>query len=132
MDWPGFARRLLLTDGRISDTETTMLRRAMLANEKVDRDEVAFLVRLKREAVSVHPAFDEFLFHVLRLVVLADGVISDAEALWLREVMMSDGHATEAERKFVTRLKAEAGRTGREFDRLHHDVMQVQDHDVWG
>lgn len=132
MDWPNFTRRLLLADGRITDTETTMIRRAMLANSTVDRDEVAFLLRLKREANSVHPNFDEFLFHVLCSVVLADGVISDTEARWLRGVLMHDGHATEAERQFVTRLKAEAKDVGKEFQRLYDEAMRVQHTDVWG
>jgi hypothetical protein len=132
MDWPNFARRLLLDDGRITDVETALLRRAMPATDRLDRDEVAFLVRLKHEATSTHPSFDEFLFHVLCRVVLADGFISDPEALWLRGIVLRDGHSTEAGRRFVTRLKAEAQRTGPEFDRLHDDVMRARPADLWG
>lgn len=133
MDWAGFTRRLLLVDGRIDASETAMLRRAVLANgRRIDREEFAFLLRLKREAISVHPDFDEFLFQAIRSVVLADGVVSDAEVQWLREVLLTDGEATEAERQFITRLRSEATSVGKAFDKLYADVMRTGQADFWG
>src|SRR5437899_12948695 len=84
MNWREFAKKLLLADGRITEHETAMVQRAILEDHKVDREEVELLVELKREATMVDPEFDAFLLRVLKSVVMADGVIRDAEARWLR------------------------------------------------
>ncbi len=90
MDWPGFTKRILLEDGRICDTEAALLRREVLAGG-VTRKEIGLMVRLKREAVTVLPAFDALLFEVLRAVVLADGQVSDDDAEWLRGSSLRTG-----------------------------------------
>src|SRR5688572_13914253 len=48
MDWPGFAKRLLLADGQITARETALLKRALLTDGSLNREEVEFLVDLKR------------------------------------------------------------------------------------
>lgn len=130
MNWPAFVKRLLLADGRISDTETAMIRRAV-ASGGIDREELLFLIQLKREAVSVHPDFDELLYQVVKAVVLADGKISEAETDWMRSVIFADGHASDLERAFITRLRNDAERVDPAFEQLYTDVMKLDRQDIW-
>src|SRR5438067_9187578 len=108
MNWPAFAKRLLLADGRITDAETKLLRRAILEDGTIDREEVAFLITLKRSAAAVAPAFDRFLFGILKRVVLVDGIVSDAEAAWLERHLFAGRVLVSAEAvRFLRELKAE-------------------------
>jgi uncharacterized tellurite resistance protein B-like protein len=132
MNRPQFAEKLLLADGRLTELETALLKRAILDDNKVDREEVEFLVELKREATRVHPDFDAFLFQVLRSVVLADGVISDAEARWLRKILFADNQIVRAETKFVEELRREAKQYGKEFEQLWKDCSQLQGSELLG
>jgi len=119
MNWPDFAKRLLLADGRITDTETKLLRRAILEDGVINREEVAFLIELKRAAVAVTPAFDRFLFAVLKRVVLADGVISDPEAAWLERTLFVDRVlVTDMTVRFLRELRRSATRVGPRFQKL--------------
>ncbi len=127
MDWPAFTRRLLLADGRISEMKAELLEQAVMEEGTVDKMEIEFLAALKREANWVHPRFDALLFRVLKRVVLRDGTISDAEALWLRKLLYADRQVVEAECEFVKELKKEARSAGPEFDKLHHDCTQLCD-----
>jgi hypothetical protein len=123
MNWPGFVKKLLLDNKRLNQREADLLKRAMLADHTVDREEAAFLVDLKRSAEWVHPDFDRFLFEVLRRVVLRDGAISDQEALWLRGLIVRDGKLSAPEAVFLADLKAQAKSTGPEFDRLYRTCL---------
>jgi len=127
MNWPAFAKKLLLDDGRISERETELLRRAILADGVVDKEEVAFLVDLKRSAASVHPDFDTFLFSVLEKIILADGVISDEEARWLRKILFADKQTTPGEVEFVQELRRKAKSVGPEFEELYRDCTQLRE-----
>lgn len=132
MDWPKFAKKLMLADGRISEVETEMLRRAVLDDGVVDREEVEFLADLKREATSVHSKFDLFLFEVLEKVVLADGDVSDAEARWLRKLIFADNQVVPLELGFVIRLKNKAASHGPEFQRLYEECLHLNRGDFSG
>ncbi len=132
MDWPAFAKKLILADQRVGELETAILRRAVLADGKVDREEVEFLVALKREAVSVHPDFDRLLFDTLKRVGLADGVISDAEARWLRKTLFADRQATPAEVAFLTDLRRAAKSVSPEFEALYKDCTCLSPGDFLG
>src|SRR5262249_33990120 len=123
MNWPAFVKKLLLDNGRLNQREADLLKRAILADRAVDREEAAFLVDLKRSAQSVHPDFDRFLFEVLRRVVLRDGEISDQEARWLRDLIVRDGKLSPAEILFLADLKAQAKTTGPEFGRLYNECV---------
>jgi uncharacterized tellurite resistance protein B-like protein len=132
VDWPNFAKRLILADGQISEREADILKRAVLSDAKVDHEEVEFLVQLKREAAMVHPAFDRFLFEVLKRVVMADGVISDDEARWLRKTLFADNQTVRAETDFVKDLHREAKSFGKEFEQLWKDCSHLQQSDFIG
>ena len=123
MDWPAFAKRLLLDDGRITQLEARLIRRAFLADQALDRAEVEFLVGLKRSAREVHPDFDAFLFDVLRRAVLRDGAVSDPEARWLRGLLRADGRVSAEEAQFLRDLKHQARSVGPEFQQLCRDYL---------
>jgi len=120
MNWPDFAKRLLLADGKITDTEARLLRRAVLGDGTIDRQEVEFLIDLKRSAVAVSPSFERFLFAVLKRVVLADGMISDAETAWLERTLFA-GRVLVSEMtiQFLRDLKRDAARVGPRFAKLY-------------
>jgi len=103
-----------------------LLKRAILEDHKVDHEEVEFLVELKRQATMVHPEFDTFLLRVLKSVVMANGVITDAEARWLRKVLFADNQVVPAEAKFIEELRNEAKSFGKEFEQLWKDCTQLQ------
>jgi uncharacterized tellurite resistance protein B-like protein len=123
MNWAKFAKKLILADGNIDAGEAAMIKAAILEDHKVDKEEVEFLVDLKRSAKNVHADFDAFVFTVLKKVVLADGKITDTEAKWLRGIIFADGTISAAEKKFVHDLKAEAHASGPEFQKLCKDVL---------
>jgi hypothetical protein len=126
MNWPAFAKKLLLDDGRITQREAQLIKRAILDDHVVDRAEVEFLVDLKRSAREVHPDFDSFLFEVLRRAVLRDGVVSDAEARWLRHLFRADGKVSAEEARFLGELKRQARSTGPEFEKLCQECLGPQ------
>jgi uncharacterized tellurite resistance protein B-like protein len=132
MNWRDFAKKLLLADGRITEHETAMVQRAILKDRKVDREEVEFLVELKREATMAPPEFDAFLLRVLKSVVMADGVITDAEARWLRKILFADNQVVKAETKFIEDLHREAKSVGKEFEQLWKDCSQLQRSQFYG
>jgi uncharacterized tellurite resistance protein B-like protein len=125
MNWMAFTKRLLLADGKISDGEAALLRRAVLAGG-VDREEVAFVVNLKHEAREVAPSFDLFLGEILKAVVMKDGRVSDAEAEWLRSVLFFDGKLTRTEAEIVQSLHAELKMTSAGLDKLLADVLAAK------
>lgn len=132
MDWPKFAKRLLLADGKITEQKAELLRTACLADGKVDKEEVEFLAELKRDAESVHPKFDEFFFSVMKRVVLVDGVIDDSEVVWLRRLITNDNQILPREMRFIKELKREARKYGPAFERLHGECMGLTETDFRG
>jgi hypothetical protein len=125
MNWPQFAKRLLLSDRRLHEPEVALLRRAVLRDGVVDQEEIEFLVDLKREAEGVPPSFDDFFYEVVRRGVLKDGTIGDDEARWLRKVISADGKLVAAEAKLVERLWKESRTYGLEFTRLYQECCEL-------
>jgi hypothetical protein len=132
MDWPLFVKKLLLVDQRVNEHEAQLLKHAILDEGLIDREVIICLAQLKREANSVHPEFDRLLFRVLKKVVLADGEVTDAEALWLRKLIYSDRTATANEVEFLQDLRKSAKKVGVEFERLYRDCTQLSSGDFSG
>lgn len=132
MNWPRFAKKLLLVDQRVSEHEAHLLKHALLEEGLIDREGIAFLAQLKREAVYVHPEFDRILFRVIKRVILTDGAVSDAEALWLRKLIFADRLAGAAEVEFLKELRREARTVGTEFEKLYKDCTQLASGDFAG
>ncbi len=131
MDWKELAKTLVLADRRITEPEAELIRDGVMKDGVVDRQELEFLVDLKKTASSIHPTFDDFFFKIVKKKVLVDGDISDAEAVWLRTVIYSDRQATETEQEFLQQLKKEARTTGKEFQKLHRDCTQLAKTDFY-
>lgn len=116
MDWRAYTKRLLLGSGRLDKAEAALVRRAVLADGKVDRREVEFLLELRRDAKTVHPDFTKFLYQVLKRAILKDGEIAKSEVAWLRKVIFDAGLlAGPRERLFLTDLMRDARKVAPEF-----------------
>lgn len=129
MDWREFSKRLLLNDGRISEFETHLIKRAMLADRVIDLEEVEFLIEVRRAAAMVHPDFDKFLLHILKQAILKDGIIREAEAEWLRRAIFSDQQVSRVEENFLKELQREAKATCPAFELLVKDATQLDAHE---
>ena len=127
MDWHRLARSLVLGDGVINEREALILRREMLSDRVVDRPEAEFLLELKRSARAVAPAFDQLFRQVVKKVVLRDGAIGDAEALWLRRLLLADNKLSAEEVRLLEELRAEARSVGQEFQALCRDCSRSPD-----
>ena len=88
----------------------------MLVAELLDQAE--FLVDLRKSAPKAVTEFHQFVFEVVKKAILADGVISPAEAAWLEKFILADGKVDDMEKVFVRDLKASAKKTCPEFDAL--------------
>jgi hypothetical protein len=122
MDWRKFAKKLLLNDGRVDAVETLFIRRAILEDGKISRDEVEFLLDLRREAKFTHPDFNRFLYAVLKRAILRDGVIDAAEVEWLRKLIFASYLAGPQELAFLEDLSREARKVHPDFYKLLADA----------
>jgi uncharacterized tellurite resistance protein B-like protein len=125
MNWPQFTKQIILARGTINETEANLIKKAVLEDGSVDREELEWLVALKREAKEVHPVFDRFVLAVLKKLVLGDGLIEDREALWLRQIIFADKTISPDEAAFLKDLKQKATAYGKEFERLLKDCSRL-------
>jgi hypothetical protein len=125
MDWRGFAKRLVLNDGRVDAVETLFLRRAIAEDRKVDRAEVEFLLELRRDAKFVHPDFNRLLYRVLKKAILRDGAIDASEVEWLRKLIFANFLAGPQELAFLEDLRREARTVHPDFYSLLSDAGGV-------
>jgi hypothetical protein len=125
MDWRAFAKKLLLNDGRIDAIEALLIRRAIVADGKIERAEVEFLLDLRRDAKFVHPDFTRFLYKVLKRSVLRDGSIDAAEVEWLRKMIFGNFLAGPQELAFLEDLRREARTVHPDFYSLLSDAGGV-------
>ncbi|OAI47526.1 hypothetical protein AYO44_09450 [Planctomycetaceae bacterium SCGC AG-212-F19] len=123
-DWRKLARDLALADGKITDRETSILRRELLADRKIDHDEFQFVLELKRAAQAASPAFNQFFFHLLKKFIMRDGTISDAEARSLRQWLVVNGKIAPDEHAFLEELRKESRLVGNEFMLLLTEARQ--------
>lgn len=124
MNWKHLSMRLLLNDQTISLGETEILQEEFLADNHIGKEELEFLQELRRQARVLVPEFDQFFFRVVKKVVLADGVISDADARWLRELIWADNTVNRVEAEFLRELKNEAHMHGPEFSKLYRECFE--------
>jgi hypothetical protein len=131
-DWRNTSMALILADGIIGDDEIKVLRKELLADGKIDQDEVTFLVELRNSAqkkakakkVEVNPKFEKFFGDAVKNYVLADGKIDDSEADWLRKVIFADKKVDAGEKKLLTDLKKTAKSVSPKFDKLYNECMK--------
>lgn len=120
-DWKALARAVLLAEGAITPPVTGALKRVILADGRVSKEEAEFLLDLKKNASTVCEEFSRFVHDILKRVILPDAQINAAEARWLRTVVFADGKVDEAEQRFLKELKDAALVTCPEFDELCHE-----------
>ena len=124
-EWKKLAKRALLLDGRIDLKETALIREEIFADDRVDKSELEFLFSLRKEAESCVASFTELFFKAVKQHMLADGVISAAEAKWLRKMIFADGTIDEDEKKLMQTLKNEARDVAPEFQKLYDECMKA-------
>lgn len=119
MKWPELAKALILARGTIDPGTTGILKEAILRDDAIERQEVDFLIALKKEATATSAEFDRLLFDVVKRVVLVDGVISDREAEWMESYLFKDRVLVpDSAIRFLQELKASAKQTGPKFEAL--------------
>lgn len=123
MNWRKLATELALVEGRITARGAAIVADELLAEGAVDKDEAEFLVQLKRAAINAPPEFDRLVHEVMRQVVLHDGVISAAEAYWLRRTIFADQVVSPFELRFLEQLRHEARSVSPEFEELYRDCL---------
>lgn len=124
-DWKRLAKAALVARGEIGPEAAAAVRAEFLTDARVDREEVEFLLDLRRSARSAVPEFHEFVFHVVKRVVLPDGEITPMETIWLRKLVFADGATDAHERRLLKELKEAAIVTCPEFDELVHEHESI-------
>jgi uncharacterized tellurite resistance protein B-like protein len=124
-NWKRIAKVALLGDGHISTKETDILKAEILANKDVSHEELEFLAELKKDAKTVVKVFDEFFHEAIKLAVLDNGVISEAEAKLLRKIVFADGKVSPTEKALIAELKKGAKKTHPDFDKLADEVAKA-------
>jgi hypothetical protein len=130
-EWRNLSMALIMADGVIADDEIKILRKELLADGKIDKDEITFLVNLRNSAqkkakaknVAVNPKFEKFFADAVKNYLLADGVIDAREADWLRGVIFADKKVDASEKKLLTDLKKSARSVSPKFDKLYNECM---------
>jgi hypothetical protein len=129
-NWRDLALAALLADGKVAEKEVKIIKKELWADGKIDKDEATFLVELRNAAKKktasgrINPVFEKFFFTALTAKVLDNGIISSAEARWLRSVVFADAKVDNNEKKFLQGLKRKARKIAPEFDKLYDDCMK--------
>jgi hypothetical protein len=123
-DWKKLAKDALLSDGRIDTKETELIRKAIFADEKVDRSELEFLADLRKSAESSVKAFTDLFMGAVKKNLLDDGAISDVEAKWLRKAIFADGQVDADEIQLLKDLKTAAKSVSPEFEKLYAECVK--------
>jgi hypothetical protein len=117
-DWKKLAKALILADGQITEKETDILHKELLADGVINKTEAEFLIDLRNSASKAVPKFHTFVFEVVKKALLADGDITSAEAAWLEKFILADGKVDALEKALLKDLKAGAKKTSPEFEAL--------------
>lgn len=123
-DWKRLLKEILLTDGSIDESETSMLKNEILQDAVVDNEEIDFLVELRNSAKTVCKGFEMFFFDALKRNILADNAIDEEEVVKLRAIIFADGKVDEAEKVFLKDLKSGAKKTCASFDILLSECLK--------
>jgi hypothetical protein len=124
-DWKRLAKNLILADGVIGQRETEIVITEFLADHLIDRSETEFLLDLRRSASAAHADFHRFVLGVVKRLLLADGRLDAAEAVWLQRFVLSDDNVDPYELQLLHELKGEAKATSPEFDGLYQQRVQT-------
>jgi uncharacterized tellurite resistance protein B-like protein len=123
-DWKKLAKEALLADGKIDTREVEILRRALFADARIDKSELEFLADLRKSAKSTVKEFMKLFIEAVKNHILADGVITDTEAAWLRKTIFADNKVDADEIQLLKELKQSAKKTSPEFDKLYNECVK--------
>jgi hypothetical protein len=123
-DWKKLAKEALLADGKIDTREVEILRRALFADDRIDKSELEFLADLRKSAKSTVKEFMKLFIEAVKNHILADGVITDTEAAWLRKTIFADNKVDADEIQLLKELKQSAKKTSPEFDKLYNECVK--------
>ena len=110
-DWKKLAKALILADGEITEKETNIIQKELLADGVINKTEAELLIDLRNSAPKAVQRFHLFVFEVVKKALLADGDITAAEAAWLEKFLLADGKVDEPEKGLLKQLKAGAKKT---------------------
>ena len=115
-NWCAVAKKLALSRGRIIDSKRAeIIKDELLADGKIDKEEFAFLMSLRREAQWVDKQLDDVILKAAKPVLLKSGFITPQDTIWLKATLLSDGRVNERERLFLSELLAASNQHSREF-----------------
>ncbi len=117
-EWRNVAKVAIMGDGRIDTREVDILRKALFADNKINKSELEFINEIRKEAKSSVKAFDELFIDGVKSHLLADGKIDDADTAWLRKSICGDSNVDEVEKRLLQELKAETKETSAGFNAL--------------
>ncbi|GIW84418.1 MAG: hypothetical protein WHU94_00990 [Thermogemmata sp.] len=123
-DWKKLAKEALLADGKIDTREVEILRRSLFADARIDKSELEFLADLRKSAKSTVKEFMKLFIEAVKNHMLADGVITDTEAAWLRKTIFADKKVDADEIELLKELKRSAKKTSPEFDKLYNECVK--------
>ena len=83
------------------------LRKAIMADGKVDKEEVEALFQLNNEAKEKCPEFKDLFVEGIKSFILADGEIDDEETEFLCQQISADGEIDDNEKALLEALAAE-------------------------
>ena len=119
-------REKLLSDGKITANEVSIIKDQIALDGKLDMDDIKLLVELLKTADEVCPEFDELFFPCLREVILEDNRVGMDEQYILLQMLYADGEVRESERRFLTELYREAQDITPEFENLCKTALQCE------
>jgi uncharacterized tellurite resistance protein B-like protein len=123
-DWKKLAKDALLADGKIDTREVEILRKSLFADARIDKSELEFLADLRKSAKSTVKEFMKLFIEAVKNHMLADGVITDTEAVWLRKTIFADNKVDADEIQLLKELKQSAKQTSPEFDKLYNECVK--------
>jgi hypothetical protein len=122
-DFRKLARALILAEDRVTDRAFEVIRREFIRDGVIDREELEFLLDVRKAVGAVPHEFNRLLFQVLTKYLLKDGLLGTAEAEWLRRLVFTDDRADADEKQFLRDLRAGAKSTSPDFDALCDSVL---------
>ncbi|HLW67707.1 MAG TPA: hypothetical protein VKS79_20490 [Gemmataceae bacterium] len=112
-----------LRSGHVGERELDLLCEELYAESRLDFEIAEFLASIRREARSVCAAFELLFVDVVALNTLVDGAISADGAAWLRKLLVTNGPATEADKKLLWELKRKTKTVCPEFRQLYEECV---------
>lgn len=117
-------RAILLYDGSIEDSEVEILRLKLNDNGTIDQEDIEFLIELRNEAESVCAAFEELLFHSIKVNLLMNRAIDSEKATWLRQKLFTNKWIDKRGPQLLWEIITGANWTSKEFKALYLEHMK--------